>query len=165
VLAWTTAEWAQVVSAVSAGVAAIAAAIAVGLALRRQKLAIRPNLSAGVTRGVPSGKLGASFTNGGPGVAVQVGYMLVCGNFKKTGMVKDGHLATGEKAILDFDYLARADERAYFVWACRDVDSNVYMWSSDWDSHRFSRRRWLKREDYSMESMFKLMYPNVAIPG
>jgi hypothetical protein len=161
----TTAEWAQVISAASAAIAAIAAALAVALSLIQQRRTLRPNLTAGVTHGVPSGRLGATFANGGPGVAAQVSYMIVNGDFKKLGLLKDGVLRPGDKEVLDFGHVATRDESGYFIWSCTDAAWNIYIWSSNWESRRFSRKRWLKRDDQSLVGMFRLMYPDVTIPG
>jgi len=111
-----------------------------------------------------TGRLGASFFNGGPGVAVQVSFVLVCGGRKKQGLVNEGHLGVGERSKLDFDIYAKGHERSPLMWSCTDVDWNVYIWSTDWKARRFSRRRWLRRKDHSLTSQFALMYPDVPIP-
>ena len=90
--------------------------------------------------------------------------MLVCGDVKRFGLVNDGHLAPGEKAVLDFGLIARPGEQTYFIWSCSDVNWNVYIWSIHWKARRFSRRWWLRRKDHSIREMFRLMYPKVPIP-
>ena len=65
--------------------------------------------------------------------------------------------------------VAARNDPSYMMWSCNDVDWNVYLWSIHWQAKRFSRRRWLRKWRRAkgrptLEEMFRLMYPDVAIP-
>jgi hypothetical protein len=162
---WTTSEWAAVIAAISAAVAAIAAWLATGVSLALHKASQVPHLSAGVIYRAASGELQASFANGGPGLATQVVYFVVCGNAKAGGFVGEGHLHVGEKRVIDLPLPSvTRDEKVYMVWSCRDSDNNVHLWSSDWRYKRIRHRRYLRQKDFSLGAMFRSMYPDIAIP-
>jgi hypothetical protein len=103
---WSTAEWAQVVASVAAAIAAIAAGVTALISIRQQRRFQWPGLSDGLLRDMTSGKLSATFFNGGPGVAVEVMYLLVCGTHKVGGLLERGHLAVGQSADVDFHIFA-----------------------------------------------------------
>jgi hypothetical protein len=43
--------------------------------------------------------------NNGPGVAVQLGYLLVDGTSKRAGLVNNGHLGVGEHWTIDLNLI------------------------------------------------------------
>jgi hypothetical protein len=46
----------------------------------------------------------------------------------------------------------------FLVGGSRDLDDNVYFRDHDWRTKRFSRRRFLRRKDFSLTGMFREMY-------
>lgn len=162
---WSTAEWATVVSAVGAAIAAISAAVSARSTLVSQRRARVPDVSGAVTI-TPSGELGASFANAGPGLASMVWYIAVTPEGRRCGgAVGDGHLVAGEKckfplALPSVD----PDDRVRMVWTCRDVDNDVYFWSDDWRQKRISYRKFRRRKDRSLGAVFREMYPDVVVP-
>jgi hypothetical protein len=164
---WSTAEWTQVAATVAAAIAAIAAGVTAVVSIRQQRRFQWPGLSAGLLRNMTTGQLSATFFNGGPGVAVEVMYLLVCGTHKIGGLLESGHLAVGQSADVDFHIIAGKGEKGYLMWACGDVNRNVYIWSSEWRYRRYSRRQWLRKrhhdENPSLVDMFRMIHPEVPV--
>ena len=165
-LGLTTAEWTQVVSTVAAALAALAALGAVLISYSQQRRSLRPNVTGGISRD-PAGNLFANVANAGPGMAYRLAYaVLLEGHRLQAGSIGvGGKLGVDEEHSQNLRLVSGRDDPVYLVWTCNDVHNNVYIWSSDWKSKRFSRRRWLKRSDHTMTASFRLMYPHVALPA
>lgn len=162
-LAWSAATW-SAIAAIGGAVAAVAACAAVVVDILRQRDARKPNVSAGYLSVAP-GQDCIEFVNGGPGVAVALGYFGVDGQHKYGGMVGTGHLVPGTPVRMAVVQVAQA-ATATFVWVCRDTDVNEHVWSYDGRYVRNSRRKVLKRagKGHTFGDAFLSMYPEVPIP-
>jgi hypothetical protein len=113
--------------------------------------------------------MGVSIANAGPGMAVQVMYLVVSEGRQAGGLVGDGHLAAGEKNLFAIELQAPpAGAKSYLAWGCLDVHSNVYSWGNDWSARRRSKRRHLRRRKKgktTLGAMFRDHFPDVEIPG
>jgi hypothetical protein len=163
--AWTTSEWASVLSTGFAAVAAAASWVTIIFDRRRQREARRPTVSAGF--GVtPTNVASIRFVNGGPGLAVRLSHFGVLpGGFKYGGLVGTGFLGPGGEAVAPVQFLVERKGKSEFVWFCTDVDNNVHLWAYDGRYECISARKYLsgkapkKPSDY-----FRRMYPDVEIP-
>lgn len=168
----TTAEWVDVVAAVFTAIAATAAMTATLLQLYVLGQSRRPHLSHvlrghGVV-GQPGhrGRNEIRIANSGPGVAIQTAFLLVRGEQKWGGPLGEGHLRAGdEESVFLGDDAFERDEVATMVYACRDLDNNVHIWSNHGRYKRIGRRRILKRDRTSLGDWFREMYPDVAVPS
>lgn len=97
--------------------------------------------------------VGATFLNGGPGIAAQLYYLAAMKNGDRVGAaVGDGHLAVGERRRFWLELTAGPDDDVYMVWSCRDIDNNVHQWSADWTYKFISKRRFVRRNDKTMRA-------------
>lgn len=165
---WSTAEWAQVIAAIAAAVAAIAAAAATTLQFLVQRRSRRPHLSH-VLRGW--GTVGAglhrteiTIVNAGPGVAVSPAVMVVQPGKRWVGAFGEGHLLAGQQASLFIDAIETAKgEKLPAAYSCRDVDSNLHVWSNDGRYEHVPAREVLAGR-WTVQRAFELMYPDVELP-
>jgi hypothetical protein len=161
---WTTAEWATVVSAFGAAVAATASWVTVLVERRRQRDARKPNV-VGAFAFTPDRRARLQFNNAGPGLAVQLGYLGVEEDHQYMGIVGTGFLGPGAEAHvrlpLRVEYTGKLST---FIWACRDVDNNLHVWADDGRSDRIPRKQVLAREGNTMGDLWRRMYPHVELP-
>jgi hypothetical protein len=148
------------ITAIFAAVAAFAAWATVAANLRRQRLDRQPNVSAGFLNIRRIGKQKIEFVNAGPGLAIQLGFFLYAGppeGLWSGGIVGNGHLQAGERDLVDVPLPTL--KTAEFVWACRDIDQRLHIWSYS------GKHKRLKKGSYpSQDEAFRLMYPETTLP-
>lgn len=165
---WSTAEWASVVSAVGAAIAAIASWATIFLDHRRKEEAIRPNVSAGF--GVTRDLVGRIvFANGGPGLAIQLAYIGVDddgkGPARYFGLVGNGFQQPGSEETVMVGRVPSRSGEAHLVWICRDVENNMHVRGYDGSYRRISAKDYLDREHPSnLTDYFALVYPDIPMP-
>jgi hypothetical protein len=149
---------ATTITALFAAVAAVAAWATVTTEWLRQRKARQPNLSAGFLDIRATGAQKIEFVNAGPGLAIQLGYAIYANGLRHGGIVGTGHLQAGERHTLDVP-IEVTEKTAEFVWACRDIDQRLHVWSYAGEHKR------LKKGEYpNMGECFALMYPQTALP-
>lgn len=158
---WSTAEWTSVLATAFAALAALAALGATWLQLVVMRRARVPHLQ-GAVRGYPDGTADLAVANAGPGLGVQVGYLLVDGDYLKTGLVEGGFLQAGEEKAVPIQWTSKS---VPLVWACRDIDNNLHVWSHHGGYLRVRRRRILRREGTDIREHFRHFYPDTQIPA
>jgi len=150
------AETATLLTAIFAAVAAGAAWATVGTDWLRQRKARHPNVSAGF---LDMGERQAiEFVNMGPGLAIQLGYAILANNIRDGGMVGTGHLQAGESQRVRVQVRVTG-RTADFVWACRDIDQRLHVWS-----YSGKHRRLRKGQYPNMGECFRMMYPTAFFP-
>jgi hypothetical protein len=153
------------VSAGAAAIAAIASLATITLLMIQQRSLVRPHVAGGLLNDAAN-NLFATFTNAGPGLAYRLVYCVLADHEWRAGSVSDGGLSVGETSRrIDLRLVRSKDDPVYLVWACQDVRHNQYIWSHEWESRRISRRRWMKRDSHTLKDCFRIMYPNVQLPG
>jgi hypothetical protein len=152
------ADTATTVTAIFAAVAAVAAWATVMTDWLRQRAARQPNVSAGFQDIQATDRSRIEFENMGPGLAIQLAYLLVAGGLRQNGIVGGGHLRAGERQAVDVG-IDVPGRRADFVWVCRDIDQRLHVWSYSGAHKRLKRGRYL-----SLGDCFRLMYPQVPLP-
>lgn len=164
-MAWlsalTTAEWAQLVAAVAAAVAAFGSLVTALLLWSQSRAAMRPNVSAGILDKGEGTALAATFVNAGPGLAIQLVY---CLEGERAGMVGRGYLLAGERIELDLKTTSKGSAAATrMIWICRDTTEALHIWTYDERHVRLSRRRRRNRR-LSAAALFNTMYPPGRLP-
>ena len=125
------ADTATTLTAIFAAVAALAAWATVGTNWLRQRKARQPNVSAGFLLHRESDRAAIQFINMGPGLAVQLAYLLYGGGpggERQGGLVGSGHLQAGEREQVAVR-IPISGQTATFVWGCRDIDQRLHVWS------------------------------------
>lgn len=149
------ADTATTVAAIFAAIAAGAAWATVTTDWYRQRTARQPNVSAGFL--TPAAEI--EFVNMGPGLAIQLAYLLVAAGHRQGGTVGRGHLQAGQRHAVR----VRMDVppgKAEFMWACRDIDQRLHIWSYAGEHKRLRRGRYL-----NLGECFRLMYPDTPLPA
>lgn len=168
--AWSTAEWASVVSAASAAGAAIVSALATGLGRLERRASQRPNVTAGYNV-TPDRKGLLIFANAGPGLGVQLQYLGVDpgddgeSSRKYGGTVGNGFLQPGATQEIPLKPPVNATGPAHFVWFCRDIRNDVHVWSYAGGYRRIPASHYLnRRAPQTLGGYFALMYPEMEVP-
>jgi hypothetical protein len=152
------ADAATTTTAIFAAVAAVAAWATVSTDWFRQRKARQPTVSAGFLDVRNTGEQRIEFVNMGPGLAIQLGYAIYANGLRHGGIVGTGHLQAGEKQTVDVP-IRVTGKTADFVWACRDVDQRLHVWSYS------GKHKRLKKGEYpNMGESFRMMYPGVVLP-
>lgn len=159
---WTTAEWTSVLATLFAAVATGAALTATLLQLRVTRRARLPHLTGAVV-GYVDGTAEVRIANSGPGLAVQVGFLIVDGEKLSTGLIGRGFLQPGEEGTRPIPR-PQHDASVPGVFMCRDVDDNLHVWAHKGDYRRVSRRDVLRRRNVDSRGHFHWFYPDVPIP-
>ena len=81
------------------------------------------------------------FVNAGPGLAIQLAYLLWAGGLRSGAIVGSGHLHAGDRALVDVAF-GVPGPTASFVWVCRDIYQPLHIWSYS------GEHKHLKRGDY-----------------
>jgi hypothetical protein len=161
------ADAATLATAIFAAVAALAAWAAVATDLLRQRKARQPNVSAGFIEVTPRAAFEQreqqvacqiEFVNMGPGLAIQLAYLIVGNALRQGEIVGTGHLQAGERAVVGVS-IDVPGKTADIVWACRDIDQRQHVWSYHGQHKRLRHGSYLNLGD-----CFRLMYPNVNLP-
>ncbi len=159
-LALSTAEWAQLVAAVAAAVAAIGSLATALLLWLQSRSALRPNVSAGINNKGEGTALSATFANAGPGLAIQLTFCLE-GNPPR--LVGDGHMQAGAQLPVDLKASSVGLGTSRMIWLCRDVTQALHIWTYDNRHIRLSQRKWEKMRP-SPVALFNTMYPAIREP-
>lgn len=148
------------ITAAFAAVAAAAAWATVATEWWRQRRARQPSVSAGFLT-LPDGSQKIEFVNMGPGLAIQLGYLLYVGGpggQRISGIVGTGHLQAGERFLVDLRVQVPG-KTTEFVWVCRDIDQRLHIWGYAGRHERLKKGRYPNLGD-----SFRLMYPNTPLP-
>jgi hypothetical protein len=163
------ADGATTATAIFAAVAALAAWATVATDRLRQRAARQPNVSVGFLSSRTSGntavelvkeRAAIEFINMGPGLAIQLAYLLNGGGpggQRQGSLVGAGHLQAGERQQVAVQIAVHGDAVA-LVWACRDIDQRLHVWSY---SGQHTRLR--KGEYPNLGECFRMMYPEVML--
>jgi hypothetical protein len=165
---WSASEWASIAAAFWAAVAATASWVTILLDRRRQREAMQPHVKAGFNV-LPTRVARLVFANGGPGLAIGIGYMGVHKDdereYKYGGFVGNGFLQAGGEHAIAIGQVTKAKGEAQFVWFCNDVHNTVHVWAYDGRYQRIAAKDYLSgNAPRKFGDYFALMYPGVAIP-
>jgi hypothetical protein len=149
-------QWAPVLSAVFAAIAAVASALAVAQARRAWLASLEPFLSAAVGRDAKRGTLDLIIENGGGGVAQEVAYVLVAGDEYSWVYLPPGFLRGGEGAPVKTK-LTPPEGIPPLVVMCRDARGKLQVWDQT------KRLRVRSRKPLGPTEVFARVFPHISL--
>lgn len=168
---WTTPEWAQVLSAVFAALAALAAWASVRQGQRIWRSSLLPELHAQglFVRDNPFGpRMAYVVHNAGGGLAKGALFLFAEGNAYVAGAVGDGFIRPDESCRIETDMQRAKDGQVSAVGVVSCRDTNEISWAWDTRGNRRQLQRWKARwrppkEPLSMREIFERFYPDVDL--
>ena len=158
-----TADAFTLATAIAAALAALAACVAVGLDLWRDRKSHIPSVSSQAGRPTDRSGPTLAFSNAGPGIAIGLLYFGVDGGYQfGKGVGPGGHLMPYAETMEPVALPDWTAERPTFIYSCRDIRGILHVWTSD---GRHDRSRPQPGAWPTADQQFRAMYPDVDVPA
>jgi hypothetical protein len=174
--ALTATQWATILAAAFAGIAASAAAVSTLLQYQVQLKSMEPWVQGHLFLNL-AGEPELHLDNFGAGGALLLRYFVVDAErgLRDQGNAGRGALAPGErtKGKLEFPPPPAGSNpfqtgEAYAMWWCEDARRRTHFWTSEGDYRRYPRRRWWQarreRSPADATTVFESFFPEVDVP-